>query len=570
MRLTIFRKGLLLIAVPLLFQLLFVAVLVRSLANTAEVERLALHTKDVLVEAEAAFGSLVLMQAQSRGFVLTEAPALDADAREAAEAAARRLAALERMVGDNPNQLARVRHSRTAAAAVIDWQTEMGELVRTGRRAEAVARVRSLKGNEYLDAVRLSLNDFVAEASQTDSVRLAELRAARAAQQWVIGGGAVGATLVTCFVAWLFSQGIGRRLGVVTRNAERLSGGAPLADPLGGGDEIARLDEVLHGTRRRLTAAADTERADKQALEQQAAALSTANESLRQQTRENEMFVYSVSHDLRSPLVNLQGFSNELVHAGADLRRAVNDERVPLDVRQRVQQTLDLDVGDSIKFIQSAVTRSAAIIDALLRLSRAGRVEYRLQTVDVTGVVRRVLDAMNNTIAGKRAEMVVNPLAECWGDPTAVEQIFGNLIGNAVNYLDPNRPGRIEVGMTDDGRAAADGLRTYYVRDNGLGIPAAYLGKVFVAFQRLHGEVAKGEGIGLALVRRVVERHGGRIWVESIEGVGTTFYVALPAGDPAAEQPQQPAPEQPAATGAAEANASGGAAVASPKETAGV
>ena len=567
MHLTLFRKGLLLIAVPLLFQLVFVAVLVRALAHSAEAERLALHTKRVIAEAEGAFGSLALMQAQSRGFVITGAAALDDDAGQAAGEAVRRMTKLEDLVVGNPGQRGRAAQARLAADRMIAWQRELNELVRTGRREQAAERVRSMEGNDRLDAARRALTEFVTEAERADAARLAELRAARVAQQWVIGGGTFGAALVTCFVAWLFAQAIARRLRVVTTNAERLAGDEPLAPRLGGRDEIARLDEVVHEARRQLAAAAALVRANGQELERQAAELSSTNESLRQQTRENEMFVYSVSHDLRSPLVNLQGFSNELVHAGADLRRAMADPRVPADVRRRVEQTLDLDVNDSIKFIQSAVTRSAAIIDALLRLSRAGRVEYRLQAVDVAAVVRRVVDAMHNTIAGKRAEIVVDPLAACWGDPTAAEQVFGNLVGNAVNYLDPARPGRVEVGMVGAGRPAEGdggeggapevGLRTYYMRDNGLGIPAAYLGKVFVAFQRLHGDVAKGEGIGLALVRRVVERHGGKIWVESTEGVGTTFYVTLPADKPAVAG-------SPAAAGVA--NAAG----VSPEESAGV
>jgi signal transduction histidine kinase len=123
-----------------------------------------------------------------------------------------------------------------------------------------------------------------------------------------------------------------------------------------------------------------------------------------------------------------------------------------------------------------------------------------------------------------------------WGDPTALEQVFANLIGNAVNYLDPAREGQIEIGTTP-APPGVHSLRIFYVRDNGLGIPAVALPRLFNAFQRLHGNVAAGEGIGLALVRRVVERHGGRVWAESKEGVGTTFYLSLPeAGVRTAQQ----------------------------------
>ncbi len=212
---------------------------------------------------------------------------------------------------------------------------------------------------------------------------------------------------------------------------------------------------------------------------------------------------------------------------------------------------IDHDVMESVKFIQTAVSRSASIIDALLRLSRAGRVEYRRQGVSVRTIVDRVVDALRVTIRERGAVVRVGELPDASGDPTAIEQVFGNLLVNALNYLDRARPGRIEVGAMagpiGDGRVVQ-----YYVKDNGLGIPSAYLPKMFVAFQRLHGQVAPGEGVGLALARRVIERLGGTISVESTEGVGSTFFVTLPAGEPPVTPPSPPA-SQAAAEGPIEA-----------------
>jgi signal transduction histidine kinase len=107
--------------------------------------------------------------------------------------------------------------------------------------------------------------------------------------------------------------------------------------------------------------------------------------------------------------------------------------------------------------------------------------------------------------------------------------VFANLIGNAVLYLDPARPGLVEVGCEEDGDKAAPASRTYYVRDNGVGIPEGAVEKVFKIFQRLHPKHADGEGMGLTLVQRIVERHDGEVWVESVEGEGSTFFVRLPA-----------------------------------------
>jgi signal transduction histidine kinase len=175
----------------------------------------------------------------------------------------------------------------------------------------------------------------------------------------------------------------------------------------------------------------------------------------------------------------------------------------------------------------------SGIIDALLRLSRAGRVEYRWQRVEVNAVVARVVESLNGTITQRGATVRMRNLPPVWGDPTAVEQIFANLIGNALNYLDSKRPGVIEVGGENRTGGSATGadsaFHTYYVKDNGLGIPESYRPKIFQAFQRLHPQVAKGEGIGLVMVRRMVERHGGKIWLESAQGAGSTFFVTLPS-----------------------------------------
>jgi signal transduction histidine kinase len=111
--------------------------------------------------------------------------------------------------------------------------------------------------------------------------------------------------------------------------------------------------------------------------------------------------------------------------------------------------------------------------------------------------------------------------------------VFANLIGNALNYLDAARPGVVEVGSvsTPPGEEGARPLNTYYVKDNGIGIPRAYLPKLFQPFQRLHPEKSPGEGIGLAIARRVVDRLGGKVWAESVEGEGTTFFLTLPDAD---------------------------------------
>jgi signal transduction histidine kinase len=260
------------------------------------------------------------------------------------------------------------------------------------------------------------------------------------------------------------------------------------------------------------------------------AELAEANRELQQKNGENEMFVYSVSHDLRSPLVNLQGFSKELDKGCRELTALFADEAVPAESKERGLGVLNGKMAKSLGFIQSAVLRLSSIIDALLRLSRAGRVEYRKEFMDVSQLVNQVVKATQGTISEKGARVTVGKLAPALGDRTALEQVFANLLSNALTYLDPARPGEIEIGcLSPDTNHAPEGFRIYYVKDNGLGIAEAHRAKIFQVFQRAHPHVGKGEGIGLAIVARVAERHRGRVWVESCVGAGSTFFVLLPA-----------------------------------------
>src|SRR5262249_19771110 len=276
-------------------------------------------------------------------------------------------------------------------------------------------------------------------------------------QNWVLLGGALLAVISATVLLLLFSRGIAHRLGVLVGKTHRLGEGKERAAPLQGHDELSYLDAMFHQM-------ADT---------------------IRQKDRENEMFVYSVSHDLRSPLVNLQGFSQELNTVMRELRGLLADSPLPGQARDRGLKLIDRDGGEAVQFIQTAVTRLAGIIDSLLRLSRVGRGEYRWQNVDVSVGVRRVVGALHDTLGRRGVEVIVEDLPPSWGDPTAIDQVFGNLLGNAVNYADPSRPGRITVGSTPGGEEAP-GMNVYFVRDNGLGIPEAYQEKGVVAFQRLH------------------------------------------------------------------------------------
>ena len=527
MRLT--TKGLLLIAIPAVFELALLSALVKAQVDTTQEERWAAHSEDVLRQTSAILEPVLLESVRLRGAVLSNkadvttpvALWMDID---------RRIDQLNDLVADNPAQVERTEQIRQSVQAYRQWSDRVQDLLRSGRRRDVVERFSELASIDVLDRFRAQVAAFQNEERLLDVQRSTEAEAARERQQVLVLVAGLGSLLFVALAVWLFTRGVRGRLALLSDNAGRLASNEPLAPVDSGSDEVARLDQTLHETSRRLLEAERIQARFQSDLARRANELAAINETLRQQTQENEMFIYSVSHDLRAPLVNLQGFSKELIHACDDLRAAVRQSSLTPARRQHIERLVDEDIGEALHYLQTAVLRASHIIDALLRLSRVGRVEYRRQQVRVRDILQRVIDAMQVSIRSKRARVVVHDLPSVWGDPTALEQVFANLVGNAINYLDPAREGRVEIGTTPS-PPGVHSLRIFYVRDNGLGIPAVAIPRLFNAFQRLHGNVATGEGIGLALVRRVVERHGGRVWAESTEGVGTTFYLSLPEAE---------------------------------------
>lgn len=523
-------KGLLIVAIPSLFELLLLASLFKTQADAEDAERWAAHSALVMNKAAEVREPMLLESARIRNSVIVNDPRPISRPEMWAEVEIR-MGELEKLVDDNPEQSRIAQSVRQAIASYRAWADSARERMENGKRDELVLQLRDERGPHRLADFRERLDKFIGNERELGAERNEDLQDARESQTILLIAAVLGSIAAAGLASYAFTRNIGTRVAVLTDNAQRLAEGRELAARVRGSDEISQLDTVLHSTSERLIETSRQAQAYRDELEQRASELAEVNTHLRQQTQDNEMFIYSVSHDLRSPLVNLQGFSKELTHSTRELNEEVTKLDLPEEKKSKIRSLIDDDLHTSLRFIQNAVTRSAGIIDAMLRLSRAGRVEYQPVMVDVNVMAQRIVDAMSGSIRSREAAVGVQPgMPQAWGDPTAIEQVFGNLVGNAVNYLDPQRAGRIEVGcMNAEGAGGGEGLNTYFVRDNGLGIPAGHMSKMFTAFQRLHGNVAPGEGIGLALVKRVVERHGGKIWVESAEGIGTTFFVALPA-----------------------------------------
>ena len=251
-----------------------------------------------------------------------------------------------------------------------------------------------------------------------------------------------------------------------------------------------------------------------------------AEAELRESNEEIQRYAYIVSHDLRAPLVNVMGFTSELEATQAEIRAALSGH--PQGAR------IEADVAEALGFIRAAITKMEALIAAILKLSREGRRNFRPEPLDMRALVQGLADAQRHQAdAAGAAVAVAADLPEIVSDRLAVEQIFGNLIDNALKYLDPARPGRIAV----TGAAAPGGRVRFAVADNGRGIAPQDHARIFELFRRAGTQDRPGEGIGLAHVRALVRSLGGRIEVASEPGRGTTFSVTLPRDGAAGSAP---------------------------------
>jgi PAS domain S-box-containing protein len=226
-------------------------------------------------------------------------------------------------------------------------------------------------------------------------------------------------------------------------------------------------------------------------------------EDLRAANRELESFTYTVSHDLRSPLRAIDGYTYILLH-----------EHQP-------EMT-----GSAVRYldqISQNARRMARLIDDLLNFSRTGRQALAIRDLDLSVLVAEVLDDLAGERQGRDVRLTVGGLAPCRADPALLKQVFANLIGNALKFTRNREVAEIEIGSNDE-----DGRPVYYVRDNGVGFDQKYAHTLFQVFHRLHdAREYEGTGVGLAIVQRIIDRHGGEIWVESEPGRGTTFFFTL-------------------------------------------
>ena len=443
----------------------------QEVVETQELRRSAFRVVDLAQDAETS----------QRGYIITEDAAYLEPYLSARSEMEATLSTLRELGSRQPEYDASAARIETL---LQEKMVEIGntlDLMRDGGRDEAVAAIRADSGKELMDELRSVSETLIAAVDEKLGTAAADMRASSAALTWVL---IIGGALVDAVVG-----GSAVLAARYTRDLLRAQA------------EVRALNVGLE-----------------ERVNERTADLISANEEI-------QRFAYIVSHDLRSPLVNIMGFTSELETGMQAIDRylatAANDDDPTL---KEARQALDAEMPEAIGFIRSSTGRMDNLINAILKLSREGRRRLEPQRLDMA----KLLDIATDTVVHRLAESggeiaVTQPIPDITSDRLAVEQIFGNLIDNAVKYLDPSRPGRIVIR----GRELPFGVQ-YEVEDNGRGISPNDRERIFELFRRAGIQDQAGEGIGLTHVRALARRLGGDITLESQLGKGTTFRLSLP------------------------------------------
>ncbi len=245
---------------------------------------------------------------------------------------------------------------------------------------------------------------------------------------------------------------------------------------------------------------------------------------LRESHEEMENLLYVNSHDLRTPLVNIQGFSDRLGKYLKEIEDLFSQELSTEELCAKASPIILQDVPKALHHINASVQKMNLLINGILKVSRYARNPYAPEMLDLDTLLPEIFSALKHQATQARAEVTIAPLPACWGDPLDISQIFSNLIDNALKYRDPDRSLHIAISGT-----VVDGAAVYCVEDTGIDIKQEHREQIWGLFNRLDPYSAvPGEGLGLVLVRRIVLRNFGKVWCESEPGVGSRFFVTLP------------------------------------------
>jgi signal transduction histidine kinase len=238
--------------------------------------------------------------------------------------------------------------------------------------------------------------------------------------------------------------------------------------------------------------------------------------------KELEQIVYVASHDLRSPLVNVDGFSRELSYTIQELSSLLQKSSATEDLRKPLQEGF-ADMENSIERIRSSALQMDKLLKGLLNLSRQGRVALQLRDIDMNSCIHQLSPSFAFILEQTHGTLTIDDLPPCRGDELQISQVFSNLIDNAIKYRHPDRPPHIRISGSIETNQAV-----YRVSDNGMGIAQNHIEHVFELFHRLHPDRSPGEGLGLTIVRQSLSRMYGSIKAESKEDEGSVFTITIP------------------------------------------
>ena len=437
---------------------------------------------------------LLLEQGETtrRGYLLTGEQTYVDHYRRYAGALLPAVDRIARLTSDNPRQQVGVARLRRVVREIAIVRERSVAQVAAGQRALAHTAFAGETGARRMLVARAVMARMMSEEQWLLGVRDRDLKASQRTFNWLLGASGVLVVIVA------FAS-----LATVLRFARDLGASR---------DGLRRLNDTLE-----------------EQVAERTADLSRANEEI-------QRFAYIVSHDLRSPLVNVMGFTAELAAATGPLAELVDraEAEAPGILTEEARLAAREDLPEAIGFIRTSTQKMDRLINAILKLSRQGRRTIAPESLDIAAIAEAAVDAIRHVVDERGVAIAIErPMPPLVSDRLAVEQILSNLIENATKYLQPGRPGRIEVSARE-----ARGRVVVAVADNGRGIAPADHQRVFDLFRRAGAQDQPGEGIGLAHVRALAYRLGGTIDVQSGLGEGATFRLNLP---PTYQAPQESA-----------------------------
>ncbi|MHC5082888.1 MAG: sensor histidine kinase [Planctomycetota bacterium] len=251
---------------------------------------------------------------------------------------------------------------------------------------------------------------------------------------------------------------------------------------------------------------------------------------LKDANAELEGIIRIASHDLKTPLVTINGFAGELSNACKQLVDMLSQCDKPAPMKEKVQDIIEKDILVDVDLIKAGTAKVESLVSSLLKLARIGYETPQVESVEMNPLIDRILKSMAYQIKDTQVNVEVAQLCNCLGDKSMINQVMTNLLSNAIKYRHPERLTRIGINCYKQGDHCV-----YCVADNGIGVAENHQDKIFELFYRLDPGLSDGQGLGLSIVRGIVSRHNGRIWLESELDIGSRFYVTFPNPDAVAQ-----------------------------------